>query len=379
MHLNSSDDYKFDIPIYEYTNNKVDYKIELYRYKLIKKLVNKIFKKILEEKKKVQNEVKLKLKLKSKVSQYLSQMIMSVLSDRTNQYKSKIILEDGLFLIPNQNQLNNFYRDINYYCNTNFEPDFFSVVQTFSNNIAKIKKFMLSIPNNIQSIKTVDMIIVKKYDPKNEINFNLNKSTIKRLQKKFTLDKKYFRNYLVSCIIRYAALGSGANQFMVDLEYKKKLQEHGFNFECFASIFNHYFKYYCSMFYDLEKYFGSKGSFFALKIHSGKYMANPPYDEKLLYNMYNKIKNIVTRESTNILFIMSIPEWKDFKLEKDIDTDNLYLAKKIKTEKFHNPYNLSLCAIPPYISYLFNNSNFTDVDQITSIFSTYTNMLLIKN
>lgn len=109
------------------------------------------------------------------------------------------------------------------------------------------------------------------------------------------------------------------------------------------------------------------------------YMANPPYDEDLLKHMYEVVKKSLL-SSESICFIMSIPQWEDYDLENKIETENIYKLKKIKHEKFHNPFDkMKMITIPPYISYLFWNDAFfrekeNDIIVIKKIFMEFENI-----
>ena len=72
-------------------------------------------------------------------------------------------------------------------------------------------------------------------------------------------------NYIWTIIFRYQLLGSNNHQLAV-LPRIIKLMENDYklNFECFASAINTSQKNFCSIFYDIEKYFGSCGNFFNL-------------------------------------------------------------------------------------------------------------------
>ena len=47
-----------------------------------------------------------------------------------------------------------------------------------------------------------------------------------------------------------------------------------FNFECFASTINSNTLNFCSLYYDVEKYFGSVGDFFNIDIEEGVFSFN---------------------------------------------------------------------------------------------------------
>jgi hypothetical protein len=66
-------------------------------------------------------------------------------------------------------------------------------------------------------------------------------------------------------IYRYQLLGSNNHQLGVKSDIMKKMQaDYNLNFECFASSINCTFPHYCSVYYDIERFFGSFGSFFNL-------------------------------------------------------------------------------------------------------------------
>jgi 16S rRNA G966 N2-methylase RsmD len=193
-----------------------------------------------------------------------------------------------------------------------------------------------------------------------------------KCKKHYVGDADNFHTLLLCILLRYDSLGSGANQFAVDLEYKDQLRNnYGTNFECFASVINRYYDNFCSMFYDLERDFGSKGSFMALDIKQGFYMANPPYDENLLAKMYQQVKKALS-SNLPVAFIMSIPKWTDFALQKEIELDAIYDAEQIKHEYFHNPMSTDeKVLIPEYISYLFFNDAYRTVADTGSVRKTF--------
>ena len=66
-------------------------------------------------------------------------------------------------------------------------------------------------------------------------------------------------------IYRYQLLSSNNNQLAV-LQHILEKMKNDFNLsvECFASGINGSLTNYCSLYYDVEKYFGSIGSFFQM-------------------------------------------------------------------------------------------------------------------
>jgi len=88
--------------------------------------------------------------------------------------------------------------------------------------------------------------------------------------------------------------------------------------EAFASAFNHYFDSFCSAFPDLEKPFGSMGSFFNMKEWPcSKIYMNPPFDESLMAHSMEKVMKSCKESRNEIEFMCTFPDWGEFpKLEQ---------------------------------------------------------------
>lgn len=370
-------DYIFEVPIYHYKINIIHPLLEIYRYNLINNYINELSKKI-------GKGISI-----HKIKQYFSQLIMNILSNRTYN-KNQIILDDGLLNNCDEKEVSQFYSDINYYYKSNkFVVDQFGIITIIRKMIESIDVYSKHIPKTDAKTYEIREIGTDTYEyilnstlPMHSplpIHSTISKSIRNRLKSQYTGPPNEFDDLLFCCLVRYITLGSGANQFMVDLEYKKQLRKKfNLNFECFGSVFNHYYNHYCSMFYDIEKYFGSCGSFMALQITKGFYMANPPYDNVLLHNMYSCVK-IALESKDGVAFIMSIPKWENYQLEENIEENKLYYAKKVKKEFFLDPMKNKKVPIPPYISYLFFNKKYLEEDnnKINSLvhyFCTFTNM-----
>lgn len=79
--------------------------------------------------------------------------------------------------------------------------------------------------------------------------------------------------------------------------------------ECFASVFNHYFDKFCSAFPDLEKPFGSLGSFFeTTKFVAPMVYVNPPFDETVIHAA---IDHVLTIRNPGH-YIMTLPRWENY-------------------------------------------------------------------
>ena len=85
-------------------------------------------------------------------------------------------------------------------------------------------------------------------------------------KKKYNGPINKFNEYLWIIIFRYQLLGSNNHQLGVLPCILEKMKiDFNLSYECFASTINSILPFYCSVFYDVEKYFGSKGEFFNLE------------------------------------------------------------------------------------------------------------------
>jgi hypothetical protein len=177
----------------------------------------------------------------------------------------------------------------------------------------------------------------KKLDTKKKINIKVENNKIIYKQKYYVeytnkiidkLNKFYDNKYnndkyaLFFCVLyRYKILDGGNQQLAMDFNFKEDLKKNfNLNIELFGSCINRYFDSYCSLFYDVEKYFGSLGNFYDVKPIRGLYFANPPFDEKLMSDMATKlIKYLADSEKDKepLGFIITVPVW-DAEMQKKI-------------------------------------------------------------
>jgi hypothetical protein len=117
--------------------------------------------------------------------------------------------------------------------------------------------------------------------------------------------------YIWAIIYRYQLLGSNNHQLGVLPEIMNKMKDdYNLSFECFASSINYTFPKYCSIYYDIEKFFGSQGNFFRFTPIEGTYSFNPPYQKHIINIGINKLFEYLDNDKTNNLtFIITIPIW----------------------------------------------------------------------
>jgi hypothetical protein len=217
--------------------------------------------------------------------------------------------------------------------------DVYSHIDTILNNLKinynKILLNLSSIPSNIKSSKFEIVkyektfnrnkkdILFYKFDLiHNEIikynrlynilnNILLPITVYNKLENKYTGVKSNFDLYVWKMIYRYQLLGSNNNQLAVLPRILNKMKEDfGMNHELFGSSLNFTLDNYCSLYYDIEKYFGSSGSFFNYSISDGVYSFNPPYQSDIIdIGVHKLIKALDDNVNNKLSFILTIPIW----------------------------------------------------------------------
>jgi hypothetical protein len=235
---------------------------------------------------------------------------------KNNDYKTNIFINQNRdnFVIKKyftSEKRNNI--DINFYK--------FNIIYNFNLKIFNIR--LINILNNL-------IIPVKKYN---------------KLKKIYSGFPDEFDKYIFLILFRYQLLGSNNNQLAVLPTILNKMKkDFELNIECFASTINTETDIYCSIYYDIEKYFGSIGSFFNIEIKKGTYSFNPPYQkdiiEKGIYKLFNFLKN-----KDEITFIITIPIWDNIGKEimrgkneennnDTIEYDDFLIINKIKNSEY---------------------------------------------
>ena len=170
--------------------------------------------------------------------------------------------------------------------------------------------------------------------------------------KSFYTDKSTLMDELILIIIyRYQLLGSNNHQLGVKSDIMKKMNtDYNLNYECFASSINCTFNHYCSVYYDVERFFGSFGSFFNLIPIKGTFGLNPPYQKEIIENSITKALGHLSEADKNekeLTFIITIPIWdnegkKTMKEEynnqlpqQNIDYGNFEIIDTIKKSQYH--------------------------------------------
>ncbi len=166
----------------------------------------------------------------------------------------------------------------------NVEFYIFNINKTYSSQFNKL----INIINNIMIPVSQYNIMINKIN-KTECNYD---------------------ELIWTILFRYQLLSSNNHQLAVLPNiYKKMEDDFGLSIECFASAINSSSKYFCSLYYDIEQYFGSIGNFFNLIPIKGTYSFNPPYQYDIISNGINKIIKHLNESQEKLAFIITIPIW----------------------------------------------------------------------
>jgi hypothetical protein len=147
-------------------------------------------------------------------------------------------------------------------------------------------------------------------------------------------------DYIWAILFRYQLLGSNNHQLAVLPQVMNKLSDDlNLNFECFASLINNTFNHFCSVYYDLEQYFGSVGNFFNIIPVKGTFGFNPPYQKDVINNGIRKLFIFLDETSEELTFIITIPIW-DFEGQlmmnnkPNINYGDFEIISEIKKSKY---------------------------------------------
>lgn len=231
------------------------------------------------------------------------------------------------------------------YCNSNY--------YTEVKNKFKLSKKIIEVDRDKTKIKYVKYNIelpfsIKEYKLSKILDdITIPLSRWKKLMFSFQSDNLDMDEIIWCLILRYKCLSSHNHQLAVSPIIMEKMNNDlNLEFECFASSLNSHFSNYCSVFYDLEKYFGSFGSFFRILPISGTFGFNPPYEKIIIEKGVNnilKLLNIANNNNKNLSFILTLPIWDKEGKEKMsnynlneivIDYGEFHIMEKIKKSKY---------------------------------------------
>lgn len=388
--------YIFEYVDVVYENDKICIDIEFYRWEQMQEL--KIFMK------EIFNKYGLK-PIKNNMNSNIDNIVARMLFESYSTDKIEN-LTDGLFnivkdsksiindiktaFICNKNtteaQLNKMYSEL--LIDLDMDARIHKILQTITKLNKEVKSNTNSTANPTAKSNTVYKIY-KKNSFKVEIAYqnktlelNIPITIYEKLCKRF---KEYNKKHphsipcdeLVICLmLRYNSLGSMGNQMGIPIPIKNRLKKCSIHFEGFASSLNHFYKYYCSMFYDIEKYFMSLGPFQNINYIKGIYLLNPPYEKNLLEHMINIIIDKLSTSKHDICFVFGTPTWKKYK-EIKFHTkvkNSVYYKKHFEFNDYEVPWydfiREMIIKIPSSTRYILSNYDI-DLDCIIKSIETW--------
>jgi hypothetical protein len=138
---------------------------------------------------------------------------------------------------------------------------------------------------------------------------NITKKQDQNLKERYSGPPELYTQYVAIMLLRYKFLGGINNHLSIPPTVYKYL---GINMELFGSPLNVTEKEYASPFYDIERFFGSQGSFNQISLKNNRsYAANPPYDVKVVLQMASWLNKELDRpELNNVVVYLTLPLWR---------------------------------------------------------------------
>ena len=165
-------------------------------------------------------------------------------------------------------------------------------------------------------------------------------------------DKVIEHIYII--FIRYNSISNGNNQSSILPSFKKLIKNNlNIKIELFGSALNTSMYKFGSIFYDIEKVFGSIGNYFDTNIIIGYYEINPIFDKCLIDNIFIKCNNELHNAEKNkygLLFLLILPA-SYFKLSNINLFNNNYGSLPHDIQKFIKYKKILSKEKFPYIRY----------------------------
>lgn len=289
--------------------------------------------------------------------------------------------------------------DSNYYFPQINDINFNDHVQIFENEfhydhdiaITKVKELSIQLNENILKYKaylnekknkkfTYDISLkfesetsynIEYSDKKKTISYKISKTIFNQLKKNYTHDSKYFLKLCWCLIHRHKIMGIYNDGMQISVNPKiidcidKFYKVKG---ELFSSVFNCYKNVHGSIFYDIERYFNSIGSFFKSfdksYLDTGWWIVNPPFVLTIIEKIPEQIDQYFEfNHNKKIGFVVILPVWDHSGQEelckyannnprynpgeyKDIES-----IKKLKNSKFYKDHMIVTQEAMVYYNY----------------------------
>ena len=185
------------------------------------------------------------------------------------------------------------------------------------------------------------------------INFNIHATRIERLRSLYkksnsgNYNENHFLDCLYACIRRYRTIfwqhhvffgnSMPPKTFELWIDLAPSTNTHKGTrrvkevVECFADPFNCYLEKYYSPFPDVDRPFGSIGSFFDNPPTRGIAIAHPPTEKYFLLEATKTIFSTIHNSKNNVIFIVGLPVWKEYMKTDAIKLVETYPSISINT------------------------------------------------
>lgn len=151
-----------------------------------------------------------------------------------------------------------------------------------------------------------NFILLTRQDFKFKLHLNQYNNCIRLANNDNHINANNINEYIFVLLFQYKGISGHNNHCSVPQDVIKFTKA---KTELFGSPLNTCLDQYCSPFYDIEKYFGSLGSFFDFQLETGTYIMNPPYDEELMIHASKQILKQLRRTTKEITIIVVYPLW----------------------------------------------------------------------
>lgn len=198
-------------------------------------------------------------------------------------------------------------------------------------------------------------------DYQNEVY--INKKHYDRLKGLYVGKSEFLDYWICLLLLRYRFYGKEKESICLCMDVVYDFIAHdkleSKSLETFAGSLNSSLNNYCSLFYDIEQKFGSKGSFFLLDINTCEYkiiVANPPYFAEIIHKMFDKLLNYLKTCEDSTVFIV-VPDWRSkTEYDRDLDTQiNIGLRERKRYDEEYPGY--TTIRNSEYFKYLFAIGN----------------------
>lgn len=194
-----------------------------------------------------------------------------------------------------------------------------------------MKSIVVFKPKNIQPLIEIRNRNTQKtvFKPEFNVYLKVNNTHIEKLISKY-IDNKHtipdmhdigVESRIFCVLMRYETLGGSGYQGSIPKYFFDELvrTENSPLIECFASPLNNTMDVYYSKYYDTDRYFGSRGSFFDnFKETQGYYEANPPFIVSVIDKMFERFNYLFENATGTYVVTFFLPYWPDAEFYKNI-------------------------------------------------------------